>query len=39
MVSSADILNARSLVVDHKEVNVRLIEGMLRTFVVVEKCQ
>jgi serine phosphatase RsbU (regulator of sigma subunit) len=30
MVSSADILNARILVVDDKETNVRLIEGMLR---------
>ena len=30
MVSSADILNARILVVDDKEANVRLIEGMLR---------
>ena len=29
MVSSADILNARILVVDDKETNVRLIEGML----------
>ena len=30
MVSSADILNARILVVDDKEPNVRLVEGMLR---------
>jgi len=30
MVSSADILNANILVVDDKEANVRLIEGMLR---------
>jgi serine phosphatase RsbU (regulator of sigma subunit) len=30
MVSSADILNARILVVDDKQANVRLIEGMLR---------
>src|SRR5579859_6911465 len=30
MVSSADILNAKILVVDDKEVNVRLIEGVLR---------
>jgi len=30
MVSAADILNARILVVDDKEANVRLIEGMLR---------
>ncbi len=30
MVSAADILNARILVVDDKETNVRLIEGMLR---------
>src|SRR5271165_722035 len=30
MVSSADILNARILVVDDKDANVRLIEGMLR---------
>src|ERR1035441_1172436 len=30
MVSSADILNARILLVDDKEANVRLIEGMLR---------
>src|SRR6202166_4698253 len=30
MVSSADILNARILVVDDKEANVRLIDGMLR---------
>src|SRR5580692_1945925 len=30
MVSLADILNARILVVDDKEANVRLIEGMLR---------
>src|ERR1700674_2902015 len=30
MVSSADILNARILVVDDQEANVRLIEGMLR---------
>jgi len=30
MVSSADILKARILVVDDKEANVRLIEGMLR---------
>jgi serine phosphatase RsbU (regulator of sigma subunit) len=30
MVSSADILNAGILVVDDKEANVRLIEGMLR---------
>jgi adenylate cyclase len=30
MASSADILNARILVVDDHEANVRLIEGMLR---------
>jgi serine phosphatase RsbU (regulator of sigma subunit) len=30
MVSAADILNAKILVVDDKEANVRLIEGMLR---------
>src|ERR1700681_4917124 len=30
MVSSADILKARILVVDDKEANVRLLEGMLR---------
>jgi serine phosphatase RsbU (regulator of sigma subunit) len=30
MVSAADILNANILVVDDKEANVRLIEGMLR---------
>ena len=30
MVSSADILNAKILVVDDKEANVRLLEGMLR---------
>src|SRR6185436_17495196 len=30
MVSAADILNASILVVDNKEANVRLIEGMLR---------
>src|SRR5436853_3949120 len=30
MVNSADILNARILVVDDKETNVRLLEGMLR---------
>src|ERR1700681_3192304 len=30
MVTSADILNARILVVDDKEANVQLIEGMLR---------
>src|ERR1019366_7016407 len=30
MVSSADILNAKILVVDDKEANVQLIEGMLR---------
>ena len=30
MVNSADILNAKILVVDDKEPNVRLIEGMLR---------
>jgi serine phosphatase RsbU (regulator of sigma subunit) len=30
MASSADILNARILVVDDKEANVRLLEGMLR---------
>src|SRR5690349_3527634 len=30
MVSSADILNARILIVDDKEANVRLLEGMLR---------
>jgi serine phosphatase RsbU (regulator of sigma subunit) len=30
MVSSADILNARILVVDDKEANVSLLEGMLR---------
>jgi DNA-binding response OmpR family regulator len=30
MVSSADILNAKILVVDDKEANVRLIEGILR---------
>ncbi len=30
MVSAADILNASILVVDDKEANVRLIEGMLR---------
>src|SRR5947209_235787 len=30
MLSSADILNAGILIVDDKEVNVRLLEGMLR---------
>ena len=30
MVSPADILNARILVVDDREANVRLLEGMLR---------
>src|SRR5271166_5258213 len=30
MVTSTDILNAKILVVDDKEANVRLIEGMLR---------
>ncbi|MGZ5856863.1 MAG: response regulator, partial [Burkholderiaceae bacterium] len=30
MVSAADILNAKILVVDDKEANVQLIEGMLR---------
>ncbi len=30
MISAADILNAKILVVDDKEPNVRLIEGMLR---------
>ena len=30
MVSSADILNARILIVDDQEANVRLLEGMLR---------
>ncbi|HTE93436.1 MAG TPA: diguanylate cyclase [Bradyrhizobium sp.] len=30
MIDSADILNARILVVDDKEANVRLLEGMLR---------
>src|SRR5512140_1663796 len=30
MVSSVDILNARILVVDDQEANVRLLEGMLR---------
>jgi serine phosphatase RsbU (regulator of sigma subunit) len=30
MVTSADILNARILVVDDKQANVRLLEGMLR---------
>jgi serine phosphatase RsbU (regulator of sigma subunit) len=30
MVSAADILNARILIVDDKEANVRLLEGMLR---------
>src|ERR1700719_3455021 len=30
MVSAADILNAKILVVDDKEANVRLLEGMLR---------
>ena len=30
MISAADILNARILVVDDSEVNIRLIEGMLR---------
>src|SRR4026208_983071 len=30
MITSADILSARILVVDDKEANVRLIEGMLR---------
>src|ERR1035438_5168984 len=30
MVSSADILNARILIVDDLEANVRLLEGMLR---------
>src|SRR6185436_6785519 len=30
MVSSSDILHAKILVVDDKEANVRLIEGMLR---------
>jgi serine phosphatase RsbU (regulator of sigma subunit) len=38
MLSPADILNARILVVDDKEANVRLIEGMLRVagYVCVE---
>ena len=38
MVSAADILNARILVVDDKEANVRLLEGMLRVagYVCVE---
>ena len=30
MVSSADILSAKILVVDDKDANVRLLEGMLR---------
>ena len=30
MVNKSDILNARVLVVDDKEANVRLLEGMLR---------
>lgn len=30
MISPADILNAKILVVDDKDANVRLIEGMLR---------
>ena len=30
MIALADILNAKILVVDDKEANVRLIEGMLR---------
>src|SRR3984957_13287495 len=30
MITSADILNAKILVVDDKEANVRLLEGMLR---------
>ena len=30
MVSAADILNAKILIVDDKEVNVRLLDGMLR---------
>ena len=30
MVSSAEILNARILIVDDKAANVRLLEGMLR---------
>src|SRR5258708_9187248 len=30
MVTSADILNARILVVDDKDANIRLIEGMVR---------
>ena len=30
MVNAADILNARILVVDDKEANVRLLGGMLR---------
>ena len=30
MVSPADILNARILIVDDQEANVRLLEGMLR---------
>src|SRR5436305_1961630 len=30
MLSAADVLNARILIVDDKEVNVRLLEGMLR---------
>src|ERR1700686_5186484 len=38
MLRSADILNARILVVDDKEANVRLLEGMLRVsgYVCVE---
>src|SRR6202050_3758399 len=31
MVSQADILNARILIVDDQQVNVRLLEGLLRT--------
>src|SRR5664279_5725292 len=30
MISTADILNARILIVDDKEANVHLLEGMLR---------
>ena len=30
MIGSAEILSAKILVVDDKEVNVRLLEGMLR---------